>query len=354
MRRAIHWLLAPALAAICMLGSGSGTAAQTTLIYGEAGPNRGARADAVQWFADRVGALSGGDLRVDVTWGGALFSEKAAVQSLSDNVADLGTVIAVYFPREMVAYGIADLPLDNPDAWVGMRAIHDLMRHDPQIGDQLARQNLVYIGSYTTSGVQIGCAGTSVASMADIRGKRLRGVGAYGKVFRDLGANIIDISVYEAYQGLETGLIDCTQTYPYLVEALKFDEVFDSFTFLNWGQIGGLGILMNKDAFDALPPDQQAVLLQAGDGLADAFGRMIDVANDASVQKLRDKGIPITVISPPDRAQLVAAGQRYVDEWVARADDSGLDGRALLDSYRALIARYTGERDTKGYPWTRD
>ena len=35
---------------------------QTTLIYGEPGPNRGARAEATQWFADQVAEQSGGDL----------------------------------------------------------------------------------------------------------------------------------------------------------------------------------------------------------------------------------------------------------------------------------------------------
>lgn len=341
-----------AAALTALLAMAPGAWAQTTLIYGEAGPNRGARAEATQWFADQVAALSDGDLRIDINWGGALFSEKAAVQSIRDNVADLGSVIAVYFPREMVAYGIADLPVQNPDPWVGMRATHELMRSNPQIQKNLADQNLVYIGTYTTSAVQIGCKGAPVNSVADIRGKKVRGVGAYGKVFRDLGANAVDMSVYEAYQGLESGLIDCTQTYSYLVEALKFDEVFDNFTFLNWGQIGGLGIMMNKDAFDALTPDQQAAILKAGDGLADEFGRIIGDANDASIRVLRDKGTPVAEFSAQDRSQLVTAGQTYIDEWVARAGESGLNGAALLAQYTDLIAKYGAMRDAQGYPWS--
>ena len=89
--------------------------AQTTLIYGEAGPNRGVRAEGTQWFVDQVGKLSNGDLKIDVNWGGALFSDKAAVQSLRDGVADLGSVIGVYFPADMIAYGLADLPIPNTD-----------------------------------------------------------------------------------------------------------------------------------------------------------------------------------------------------------------------------------------------
>ena len=51
--------------------------AETTLIHGEAGPNRGARAVALQWFADQVGERSDGDIKIDIQWGGALFKAKA-------------------------------------------------------------------------------------------------------------------------------------------------------------------------------------------------------------------------------------------------------------------------------------
>ncbi|MDM7457779.1 MAG: C4-dicarboxylate TRAP transporter substrate-binding protein [Paracoccus sp. (in: a-proteobacteria)] len=328
--------------------------AETVLIYGEPGPNRGARAQATQWFADQVADLSGGDLRLDITWGGALFSERAAVQSLRDGVADLGSVIGVYFPQDMVTYAIADLPLDNPDPWVGMRATDALMRGNEQIRDHLARQGLVYVGTYTTSAVQLGCKGPAVASVDDIAGKRVRGVGAYGQTFRDLGATLVDMTVYEAYQGLESGLIDCTQTYSYLVAALKFDEVFDSYTLVDWGQIGALGIFMNKSSFDRLSPMQQEAVMSAGAGLADEFGRIIGEANDASVKILEDAGKEIVRMSDEDRARMAEAGQPYIDQWIERANAAGLDGEGLLEEYRGLIADYTAERDAQGYPWDRD
>lgn len=327
------------------------TAAATTLIYGEAGPNRGVRAEATKWFVDQVAERSGGEVNIDVNWGGALFSEKVAVPSIRDGVADLGTVIGVYFPQDMVAYGIADLPIPNPDPWVGMRATDALMRTNEQIRDNLARQNLVYVGTYTTSAVQVGCKGKTIRSLDDIKGLKVRGVGAYGKVFHDLGATPVDMSVYEAFQGLDTGLIDCTQTYAYLVEALKFDEVFDSYTELDFGQIGALGIMMNKDSYDALTPQQQQAIMTAGEEMSDEFARLLTDANARSIRMLEDKGIPVLKISDEDRARMVEAGRKYIDEWIERANAAGLDGQALVQEYTDLIARYARQRDEQGYPW---
>ena len=80
------------------------------------------------------------------------------------------------------------------------------------------------------------------------------------------------------------------------------------------------------------------------------FGRILTDANQRSIQILKDKQIPVLKISDEDRARLGEMGTKYVDEWVARADAAGLDGRALVDDYTALVAEFTTQRDEQGYP----
>lgn len=346
----MNFLKSTAVAAALSLAASAGFA-ETTLIHGEAGPNRGARAEALQWYADQVAERSGGDLKIDIQWGGALFKANAAMQSIGDGVADMGSVIAVYYPQEMVTYGIADLPIDNPDAWVGMRATDELMRTSEAIQNNLADRDLKYIGTWTTSQVNIGCKGTSITSTADIDGKKVRGVGAYGKVFGEEGANLVSMSIYDAYQGLDTGLIDCSQGYSYAVAALKQAEVMDSYTLLNWGQVGGLGIFMNLDAYEGLSDEQRAVIDEAGIDMADEFGRLITKANDAAIADMKEQGVEIIELPAEERAKLVSAGGKFLDEWVETANGAGLEGEALLEEYRGLIAKWTEERDTNGYPW---
>ncbi|WP_417667527.1 C4-dicarboxylate TRAP transporter substrate-binding protein [Roseibium sp.] len=344
-------VLAAALGAV--IGSACVAQAETTLILGEAGPNRGARAQSMNWFAEKAGELSGGDLKFDIQWGGALFKAGAALSGVADGVADLGTVISVYFPQEMVAYGIADLPLKNDDAWVGMKATNELMQGNASIRQNLADMNLVYIGTFTTSAVHIGCKDKAIRSIGDISGLKVRGVGAYGDTFKDVGANLVPMSVYDAYQGLDSGLLDCSQGYSYATAALKQHEVITSYTLLNWGQVGALGILMNKDMFDSLSPENQQALLSAGDGIADELGRLITADNAKAIETMKAAGVEVIELPEADRAQLIEGGQKYVDAWVERASAVGLDGAALLNEYKGLIAKYEAERDEKGYPWMR-
>ncbi|WP_085307541.1 C4-dicarboxylate TRAP transporter substrate-binding protein [Planktotalea arctica] len=343
-----------ALSCAMSVGLVGAAVAETTLIHGEAGPNRGARAAALQWFADQVSERSSGDVKVDIQWGGALFKANASVQSISDGVADMGSVIAVYYPQEMVGYGIADLPVNNPDAWVGMRATDDLMRSSGAIQADLADKGLVYIGTWTTSAVNIGCKDAAIRTAEDVKGLKVRGVGAYGKVFGEMGANMVRMSIYDAYQGLDTGLIDCSQGYSYAVSALKQGEVMDSYTLLDWGQVGGLGIFMNKDAYDDLSEAQQAVLNDVGADMADEFGRMITAANDKAIASMKEQGVEIITLPEAERAKLVSMGEPFLGKWVESANAVGLQGDALLEEYRGLIAKYTEERDSMGYPWARN
>ena len=341
-----------ALTGVLMLGA-AGAGAQEVFV-GEAGPNRGARGESLNFFAEQVEELSGGEMSLNIQWGGALFKAGAALSGIKDGVADMGTIIAVYFPQEMAPYRIADMPLDNADAWVGMKATDEIMRTNPAMREAMAAQNLVYLGTFTTSAVHIGCAGTAIRSVEDIEGLKIRGVGAYGDTFGDFGANLVPMSIYDAYQGLDTGLLDCSQTYSYATAALKQQEVIDSYTLLDWGQTGALGIFMNKDAFDQLDDDQQQILLEAGASMSDELGRLITADNEAAIATMREAGVEIIDLPDEERAKLIEGGAKYIDEWVEQVDGMGLDGQAIVEEYQALLQKYAEERDTKGYPWERD
>lgn len=326
--------------------------AATVLTYGEPSPNRGARPADLQWFADQVEKRSGGDLKINILWGGALFKAKAARQSVATGVADMGSIIQAYFPKEMVSYSIGDLPFVNQDAWVGIRTLNDHMQN-PAIKAQLAKQNLSFVAPYTVSKVVLVCKGETVRSLDDFKGKKVRGASAYGKVFGDLGATQVNMSVYKAYQGLDTGLIDCTQSYLGPSAALKHHEVADSVTMLNWGLVTGLGMYINKRALERLSASQQKVLQDVAADFVDHHAKNALAGDVEAEEKLRDGGLEFVTLSNEDSAKLAAAGESYISAWVKQANASGLDGEELLKQYRASLKKYSQERDEKGYPWTR-
>ncbi|MES9971783.1 MAG: C4-dicarboxylate TRAP transporter substrate-binding protein [Candidatus Thiodiazotropha sp.] len=350
----IHQVKLAALAATFFASSFSALPllAETTLTWGEPSPNRGQRAADVQWFADQVEKRSAGDLKIKIQWGGALYKAKAARQSIATGVADMGSIIQAYFPKELVSYSIGDLPFPNEDPWVGIRAVSDHMKN-PKIDAQLAKQNLKFIAPFTVSKVVLLCKGDAVRKLDDIKGKKVRGISGYGKAFGDLGANMVSMSIYKAYQGLDTGLIDCTHSYLAPSAALKHGEVADSATRLNWGIVTGLGMYMNKRVYDGLSDSQKEVLASAAKDFVDHHGRNALTGDVNGEKKLKAAGVEFIDLPKADSAKLVAAGEKYIGEWAKQASASGFDGDAMVKQFREALNNYSRERDEKGYPWAR-
>ncbi|MFQ3237611.1 MAG: TRAP-type C4-dicarboxylate transport system substrate-binding protein [Paraglaciecola sp.] len=330
--------------------------AATVLTYGEPGPNRGARAQATKWFAQEVEKRSGGDLKINIMWGGALFKANASRQSIATGVADIGTIIPDYFPKEMVSYSLTNLPFENRDPWVALKANFDHMQ-SPDISRSLAKQNLAFVTSYMLSSVIMVCKGDPVRSIDDLKGKKIRGVGTYGKIFGDLGANLVSMSIYKAYQGLGSGLLNCSQGYMNATIALKLHEAADSLTKLNWGVYTGLGIFINKYSLMKLSQPQRKVLNEVAGDFIDYLGQNV-MKDDNHAEQLLTQGIDghnveVITLSPSDSAKLFSASQSHITKWVNDAEKSGLDGKTMLENYKTFLTKYSQERDLKGYPWTR-
>lgn len=332
--------------------------AETTLRYAEATPNRGARADALQYFADQLEQQSGGDLKLDIHWGGALLKYSAILGGVSSGTADMGSVLAAYEPQKMRALSVGDIPVAQSDSWVGMRAMYELMTTNKQLQKEFAKNDVVYVTNYTTSPMQFECAGdVRIEKLEDFAGKKIRASAIYAKILDEVGANMVNFIYSEVYQALDTGLVDCSGGYLYAMRAFKTPEVTTSVALMNWGQIAGFAMVMNKWTWDDLSAEQQQLMRKVGSEMVDFYAEKVIKDNQDVTDKLPtgELGNKVEVIewSDESRAELFAQSDKYVDAWIADMNKAGLDGKAIWDEYQALLNKYQAELDEKGYPWTR-
>lgn len=352
----IRSIKAIALASVLGVCGISQAVADTTFRYAEATPNRGTRAEALQFFADEVKRQSSGDMNLDIHWGGVLLKYNAIMSGVALGSADIGTVLSAYQPQELRALSIGDFPTANSDPWVGLRAMYDLMTTNEQLQDALAKQNLVYLGNFTTTSVQFECAkGKEIRTVADLKGKRIRATGVYTKVLRDLGANLVNMTYDEVYQALDSGLLDCSSSYLYAMRSFKTTEVAHSVTLADWGQILGFSIVMNRDSWNGLSASQQQVFRKAGSEMIDYFSEILqkEASDIVTALPTGELGNKVSVITMPEeeRNKLLSGTDKYIDEWIIEMNKAGFDGQAIWDQYSALVVKYETERDERGYPW---
>jgi len=331
---------------------------EITFRYAEATPNRGPRAEAMQYFADRLKESSGGNLKIDFYWGGVLLKADAILGGVSSGTTDLGTTWAAYSPQQMRVLSVGDIPVPEADPWIGMRAMYDLMTTNRDLKKAFDDNNVVYITNYTTGPMQIECAGdVRLNRLEDLKGKRVRASAIYGKILHEVGATLANFTYSEIYQALDTGLIDCSGAYLYAMSAFKTAEVSTSVAYLDWGQVAGMGMVMNKWTWDTLSDDQQAMFRKVGSEMIDFYAENLIKDNDDVLKLLPvgELGNKVEVIrwSDAEKAKLIKHSDKYIQAWIEDMNKAGFDGRAIWNEYNRLLEKYRSEVDEKGYPWQR-
>jgi TRAP-type C4-dicarboxylate transport system substrate-binding protein len=349
-----HTCIAAAVAALLLSSALGGQAMAKTLRFAEFGPNRGDRAQAVTWFADELKKRTGGSLEIEFHWGGALLSTKAILKGVADGVADMGSIVGFLTPKELRAYNLADLPVENADEWVGMRAIYKLSTEHPAFKKEFDKAGVVYVTNYTTGPIQLICT-KPIKTLADLKGVKVRGSGPYGKAMSDLGASVQTMGQPKVFEALDSGLIECNQNYYYSIKAYKQYEVAPYVTELNWGQNMSFGIVMNKDVYAGLTDAEKKAIHDVGSEFIDHFAEVMIEGKEkdkaAMVAGIGGKSIKLIEMSAADRNAVLAAGKKYVDQWANDVAKDGLNGKGILAAYEANIAEFAKIKAAKGYPW---
>lgn len=331
--------------------------AEVNLRYTEPSVNRGERAEAMTWFADEVAKRSKGEMKITFFWGGTLADAKTSLKTIGDGAAEIGSIVATYSPREMLPYMVGDLPIGSPDTWVSVRAMYDVATHNADLQKAFSDANVVYLGNFTTTPVQVICKDKVLNKVEDFKGIKIRATGFYGQVMEDLGSTVLRFSGVDAGRSMDAGTINCNMNYLYGMRSLRDYENAQDLSRLDWGGFLAWAMVMNKNTFNKLTPDQQKVLRDAGAAMTDKVGQVMMDASENAVKAMSagidGKVVKVHNFPASERAKLVAAGKKYEDDWKKKTKAAGYNPDKLIADYVAATAKYEKERETKGYPWKR-
>lgn len=184
-----------------------------------------------------------------------------------------------------------------------------------------------------------------VTKLEDLAGLKLRfPTRLSGEALKALGASAIGMPIPQVPESLAQGVIDGCVVPWEVVPAIKVQELlkyhldipgsptFYTATFL---------LAMNKARYDALPADLRQVL----DGLsgmpaAKMAGAVWDEAGVVVADMVAKRGNVISTLSAEETARWQQRTAPVIQAWLAQMKEKGLDGTALLEKARTLLARY--------------
>jgi TRAP-type mannitol/chloroaromatic compound transport system substrate-binding protein len=295
-----------------------------------------------EFFAQQVGALTGGRFKITAAPGGELVPALEVLQSLQTGAVTAGHSAAYYYvgldPITQLSTAVPfGMTARGHISWMyeggGLELIQNVFRE---------RFGVVTFPAGNTGCQMGGWFNKEIKSTADLGGLRFRIPGMGGQALEKLGVSVQVIPGGEIYQSLETGAIDGAEWVgPYDDLNQEFNKVTQFYYYPGWWEPGpSLDVMLPADEFDALPEEYQKVIESAA---AHSYTQMLakyDALNPPALAEIKAGG-DVTILPFPDDVMEAAAGavQEILDENAAA--DSG---------YAEVLTSYQTFRDQLG-PW---
>jgi TRAP-type C4-dicarboxylate transport system substrate-binding protein len=300
-------------------------------------------------WADKVEADSNGRIEIErypsMQLGG---TPPELMDQAIDGIADIVWTVVGYTPGRYPTTEVFELPFMVSDARAASYAYWKMFEEHMEDGEFA---DLKILGTWV-HGPGMFHTNQPVRVPADLEGMKIRGG---SRLVNDLltrvGAEPIGMPVPAVSEALSKGVLDGT-TIPWEVtSALKVPELVKNHTEFDGAALYNLTFVlaMNKDMYESLPEDLQKVIddnsglafsIFAGGTQADADGPARQIAVDL--------GNNIFTVTEEEAKEWDALVNPIYETWIADMQSKGIDGQALIDQARALMAEYTSEMDTWG------
>lgn len=294
---------------------------------------------APELFAERVEAMSNGRMKIRVYGDGEMVPALEVFDAVSQGTAEIGHGAAYYWKGKVPeAQFFAALPFGmngrEMDAWINYGGGEDLWQelYEPF--------NLIPMRGGNT-GVQMGgWFNKEINSVADFRGLKMRIPGLGGEVLSRLGGVPVNLPGGELYTSLQTGVIDATEfNGPYNDRAFALFEIADYYYYPGWHEPGSvMEFIFNKQQFEALPADLQAILTVAAESVNQDMTDEFTARNaEALAELVNDHGVDLRRFPEDLLIELDRVSQEVIDE----IGQTSPIGQRILASYRDFESRVT-------------
>ena len=294
-------------------------------------------------IADAVRAMSGGDFDIKVFEPGALAGGYAYYDPISQGAFDAayGTPGANQGKNSALAFasswpfgpGVGEFL-----AWLKYGGGEEI------ISEIYARDNIKFHMCGMISPETSGWFREPITSLDQLKGLKMRFFGMGAKVMQKFGVSTQQLAGGDIYPALELGTIDATEfSMPAIDRSLGFYQIAKYNYFPGWHQQSTTNeVLVNMDAWNALPANYQAMFQAACD--ANVKYEFADGESLQAAAMAQNEADGVTNMTWPDEVldELRAKWEEVLaDEMAANPDV-----KAFMESYQAFHEEYKvwGER----------
>jgi TRAP-type mannitol/chloroaromatic compound transport system substrate-binding protein len=283
-------------------------------------------------FAERVTSMSGGRLTIKVHGAGELVPAMGVFDAVRDGSAEMGHSASYYWKGKhpatpfftAVPFGLTAQELNSWVNFGGGQALWDEL-----------------YGEFGIKPLPCGNSGTQMAgwfrkeinSLEDIKGLKIRAPGLAGEVMQRIGATPVQMPGGEVFTSMQTGALDAADWVgPYNDLTFGLHKVAKYYYYPGWQEPGAmLEMMINKEKWDALPEDLQAIVKSAAEAENQHIYDEFTARNaEALKQLVNEHGVELRRLPDEVLEALEKTSQEAVEDLVAGNDQA----RRIYESYR--------------------
>lgn len=291
-------------------------------------------------LAERIGAMSGGRLAIDLYAADELVPAFEVFDAVAAGTAEIGHTASFFWQGKVPAavfFTTVPFGLTPPEhvAWVeqgGGQALWDALYAPHGLKPYMAGNTGFQMGGWFKRPVR---------SLEDLRGVSIRSAGLGAEVFRRLGMNAQAIPPAEILPALQQGVVEAVEFLGAFSDmALGFHRVAGHYLWPSFNKPNGTGeAVVSLAALDALEPDLREIVAtacarEATAGLAEA-----DWMNGRAIAQLvEEHGVQLGEFP----REVVEAARQAAEEVMAELGEDSAESRQVVASYRAALDRLGG------------
>lgn len=293
-------------------------------------------------FARYVSELSQGVLHIDVDSASKHKAPYEVFDLVQSGQYQMGHSASYYWKGKDSAFAfLTTIPF-------GMTAIEQTSWFLYGGGDQLMEKlydqyGLISLNAGNT-GVQMGgWFQKKIESLKDLQGLKMRIPGLAGEVISRLGVQVVNLPVAELYQALERKVIDALEWVgPHLDLAMGFQEIA-KYYYTGWHEPAAeLQILINKNAYQELPPYLQQIIRVAARAISLETWCAFTATNAESFSKMKQQYPDIEILTFPD--EILRALKSETIAVLEETASQNATAREIWESYKKFyktVAQWT-------------
>ncbi|RMH45622.1 MAG: C4-dicarboxylate ABC transporter substrate-binding protein [Alphaproteobacteria bacterium] len=287
-------------------------------------------------MARRVAEDTDGRFQIKIFYGEQLSGARENLDGLKLNAFEGAAICEFYHPGKNPAWTVFSLPfLPLGDPEVNRHVRSRLFEH-PAIVADMAQWNAIPYVSGLLPQFEILGRGKPPLRLEDWKGLRVRAGGGLGDAMERIGAVKMTLPAGETLTAFERGALDAAAfPFTYAHVAYRIHEVAEWFTTNLAPGSAECGWVLNKQAFEALPPQYRDLLMGYRDLVMDVQLQRYREADERNLAMFRERMTPITYTDAEIARFRELGGKPVWEAWIAENQDR-FDARGLFEAVWAL------------------